>query len=438
MKQNRGVDMKALLFFVLLLAMGTMGCKPNETTIEKVVEKPNDENIDKLVRVDETMTDEELADSGEQLLTFYTFPLAEKAFKMALIKNPDNLKAQFYTEGFLKIYTVNKGILNRIKPFIRKQGRLKELETFISGIPNVPARKYLLDGTEDIRTVYDIQDFLFEQQSNWNGFRKWLIKNYDKTLTLNLDPLWLLINAGVESKHACEMIDEASGKALCNYDNVFQKKLGPADLLGLRQMVSGMVLMYTFYTSYNLEGLDKLAQIDPEGQFTAKKGYQYLIDVNPGIFTLRQRNLLKETLSIGSDFVSAIKYARQYQKELCPKGEGATRQRTGFLFHDGICVTDSKNGNEDLELFERALAGPISKELATRNGVVKKVTLDYMAWFRNPPSDLKKIGPASFDACGNVNSLLDKTLGGIYVEKNAEEFIMAPDKPGQTACVGSK
>lgn len=428
--------MKTLLLITLILSVGLVGCKPNETTIERVIEKPNDEKMDKLVRVDETMTDEELADSGEQLLTFYTFPLAEKAFQMALIKNPDNIKAQFYTEGFLKIYTVNKGILTRIKPFIRKQGKLKELETFISNVPNVPARKYLLDGTEDIKTVGDIQNFLFEQQSNWNNFRKWLIKNYDKTITLNLDPMWLLINAGVEGKHACEMIDEESGKAICNYDTVFQKKLAPADLLGLRQMVSGMVLMYTFYTSYNLEGLDKLAQIDPEGTFNAKKGYQYLIDVNPNVFTLRHRNLLKETLSIGSDFVSAVKYAKQYQQELCPKGPGSTRQRAGFLFHDGICAPVNQDTDTGIEMFERALAGPIAADVVRRDGSVQKVKVDYLAWFRNPPSDLKKIGPASFDSCGNVNSLLDKTLGGIFVEKNAEEFVIGSNVAKAGVCMG--
>jgi hypothetical protein len=425
--------MKFNIFLISLISFSLISCKPNETVIERTIEKPNDEKLEKLIKVDETMTDEELADSGEQLLTFYTFPLAEKAFKLALLKNPDNLKAQYYTEGFLKIYTVNKGILNRIKPFVRKQGRIKDLEKIIRDIPNTPARKFLLDGTEDISNVTDIQNYFFETQQNWNNFRKWLIKNYDKNLTLNLDPFWLVVNMGVESKHACELIDEETGKAVCNYSNVFQKKLAPVDLMGIRQMAAGMVLFYSFYTSYNMEGLDKLALLDPRSEFDSKQAYQYLVDINPSLGLLRQKNLLKEVISIGSDMVAATKYAIQYQNQLCPKGPSVTRQRAGFLFHDGVCVVE-KDTKSGLDLLEKMLAGPTQQALTNRFGVEKTIKVDYLAWFRNPPSDLKSIGPASFDSCGVVNKLYDPTFGGIFVDKNAEEFMIAGDVSTSPYC----
>ena len=419
-----GIATKALFkIFLPTLLILAIGCKPNETVIEKTIEKPVDE---KIVKVDETMTDAELADSGEQLLTFTTFPLAEKAFQMALNKNPENLKAQFYSEGFLKVYTVYKGILTRIKPFVRKQGKLKELENLINSIPNVPARKYFLDGAEDIKTVSDLQNFFFEHQQNWNGFRKWLIKNYDKTLTLNLDPLFLLVNVGIEGKYACEMIDEGTGKAICNYNNVFQKKLGPADLMGLRQMVGGMVLYFSFFTSYNLEGFDKLATLDPDGKLSAKQSYQYLMDVNSNIFTLRQKNLLRETISIGSDFSESAKYAIKYQKELCPKGSQVTRQRAGFLFHDGICVASDTETDRSLKMLEQVLSGPVKTALVNRQGQRVETNVDFLSWFRNPTVDLKTIGPAEFDSCGRVSKLGDKTFGGIFKDKNAEDFMLEP------------
>lgn len=420
--------------FLTVSAILAMGCQPNEKVIEKTIEKPVTD--EKIVKVDETMTDAELADSGEQLLTFHTFPLAEKAFQMALIKNPDNLKAQFYTEGFLKVYTVYKGILTRIKPFVRKQGKLKELENVINSIPNVPARKYFLDGTEDIKTVSDMQNFFFEHQQNWNGFRKWLIKNYDKSLTLNLDPLFLLINTGIEAKYSCDMIDEASGKAICNYNNVFQKKLGPADLMGLRQMVGGMVLYFSFFTSYNMEGFDKLATLDPDGKLSGKQSYQYLMDVNSNIFTLRQKNLLRETISIGSDFSESAKYAIKYQKELCPKGPQVTRQRKGYLFHDGICVVADNEVDRSLQMLEQILSGPVKTTMMNRHGQNVETNVDFLSWFRNPTTDLKTIGPAEFDSCGRVSKLADKTLGGIYKDKNAEDFVLDP-KVGKTHCANS-
>lgn len=405
--------------FLVTLVLGA--CKPNEKIIERTIEKSNDEKLEKLVKVDEAMTAEELVDSGEQLMTLTTFPLAEKAFKMALLKDPENLRAQFYTEGFLKFYTAQKGILVRIKPFMRSQGRLKDIEDAIKNLPDVHARRYLLDGVEDIKTVTDIQNYFYEMQKNWNGFRVWLIKNYDKSLTLNLDPLMLMVNLGSESKHVCEMIDVQSGKAICNYDNVFKKKLTPADLMGLRQMAGGMVLYFTLFTSYTYEGFDKLVTIDPDGEFTSKQAYTYLTQVNSNVFTLRQKNMMKDVIGIGSDLAEAYKYAIKYHKELCPKGMGQNRQRIGYLFQDGLCP---EKNDDHFAKYEASLKGPIQMDLWSEllnKEVATKV--DYWAWFRNPITDLKSIGPATFTSCGEVSSIADKTLGGIFVEKNAEAFV---------------
>lgn len=405
-------------------------CQPKEKITEKIIEKPIETSqSEKLIKLDESMTDDELADSGEQLMLPHTIPLAEKAFKMALIKNPDNLKAQFYTEGFLKNYTVLKGILTRIKPIMQSQGKSKELERIINEIPNVPMRKYLLDGKEDIATVNDVQDFLFEQQSAWNGFRKWLIKNYDKTLVLNLDPFWLVVNSGVESRHTCEVINEKEGKAICSYNNVFQKKLAPVDLMALRQMIAGQVLLYQFYTAYSYEGFDKLSKFDPNEKLTDEQRMNYLLAVSPNALTLRKNNLLKETLHIGADLAEAVKYASKYQAQLCPKGVGNIRQRPGFLLHDGVCL---QNFQEPLQKLELALQGITSLKMLPNtkaaDGLFGKqyevdVRVDIFAWFRNPIQDLKSLGPARYNECGKGTGLLDKTLGGFFVDGNAEEFV---------------
>jgi hypothetical protein len=424
--------MKSLQKLTLLcLLTGLVACQPNEKVTEKIIEKPIENPVkEKLVKIDESMTDDELADAGEQLMLIHTVPLAEKAFNMALIKNPDNLKAQFYTEGFLKNYTVFKGILTRIKPLVRSQGKIKELEKSINEIPNIPLRKFLLDGKEDIATLADIQVFLTEQQTNWNNFRKWLIKNYDKTLTLNLDPFWLVVNAGVESRHTCEIIDEKEGKAICNYNNVFQKKLSPADLMGLRQMVAGQVLFYNFYTAYSFEGFDKLAKFDPQGRLTAEQKYNYLVAVAPNTLTLREKNLMKETLHIGADLAQAVKYAVQYKDQLCPKGPGQVRQRPGFLIHDGICVEKHEEALEKLEL---ALNGIMTVKMEKNTQTYWEprptvdVKVDFFAWFRNPVKDLKSLGPVRYNECGEGEGLMDKTFGGFFVEGNAEDFISQSD-----------
>lgn len=418
------------LVSLAFLFVGLTACQPKEKTIEKIIEKPvENAQQEKLIKLDESMSDEELADAGEQLMLPHTVPLAEKAFKMALIKNPENLKAQFYMEGTIKNWTVYKGIFTRIKPFMKSQGKLKDLEKMINEIPNVPMRKYLLDGKEDIATVSDIQDFLFEMQSNWNNYRKWLIKNYDKSLTLNLDPMWLAINSGIESKHTCELIDEKEGKAICSYNNVFQKKLAPADLMVLRQMAGGMVIFFNFYTAYSYEGFDKLAKFDPKETLSTEKKMNFLLEVAPQALTLRKNNHMGEIINVGADLAQSVKYAAQYQEKLCPKGAGNVRQRPGYLVHDGICL---ENHEESLAKLELALKGvttmkmlPKSKEELGLWGKEHEVDVrvDLFAWSRNPVKDLKALGPARYNECGEGEGLLDKTFGGFFVDGNAEDFI---------------
>jgi hypothetical protein len=424
---------KLKLYFSIFALIGLLfnlsACQQNEKITEKIIEKKIDNpSSERLIKIDESMNDDELADAGEQLMVIHTVPLAEKAFKMALLKNPDNLKAQFYTEGFLKNYTVMKGILTRIKPLVRNHGKIKNLEKIISELPSVPLRKFLLDGKEDIETLADVQNFLSDQQTNWNNFRKWLIKNYDKSLTLNLDPFWLAINSGIEAKHSCQYIDEKEGKAICNYDNVFQKKLAPPDLMALRQMVAGQVLFYNIYTAYNYDGLDQLYKFDPKDSLTTEQKYKYLLKVAPNIYTLRDRHLMGETLSIGADLAEAFRYAIKYKDQLCPKGDGQTRQRPGYLVVDGICVNNTDN---KLDLFDQALKGVTSMKLV-KNGNAKgssspvekeEVRVDVFSWFRKPVKDLKALGPARFNECGEGEGLLDKTFGGFFVDQNGEDFV---------------
>ena len=169
-----------------------------------------------------------------------------------------------------------------------------------------------------------------------------------------------------------------------------------------------------------------MASIDPEGKFSAKQSYQYLVDVNSNIFTLRQKNLLRETISIGSDFSESAKYAIKYQKELCPKGPQTTRQRVGYLFHDGICVVSDTETDRSLKMLEQILSGPVKTALVNRQGQRVETNVDFLSWFRNPTVDLKTIGPAEFDSCGRVSKLGDKTFGGIFKDKNAEDFMLEP------------
>ncbi len=150
--------------------------------------------------------------------------------------------------------------------------------------------------------------------------------------------------------------------------------------------------------------------------------------VAPNVFTLRDRHLMGETLSIGADLAEAFRYAIKYKDQLCPKGYGQTRQRPGFLVVDGICVNNRDN---KLELLDQALKGVTSMKLE-KNGNTKgsslkveeeEVRVDIFSWIRKPVKDLKTLGPARFNECGEGEGLLDKTFGGFFVDQNAEDFV---------------
>ena len=132
--------------------------------------------------------------------------------------------------------------------------------------------------------------------------------------------------------------------------------------------------------------------------------------------------LLRE---LGSDYSAAIKWAIKYQTQLCPSGVSSSQNRPGFMFNQGLCVTDLTNTQKSLAILDSVLGGVADLSLQKPDGTQETTKVDILATARNPVVDLNSIGPASFDACGNVVTLKDKTLAGTFINGNAEEFIVA-------------
>lgn len=375
-----------------------------------------------VIEASERMHSTELADAGEQLVTPYTFMLADKVFDQALAKDPKNIKAQFY-KHFLKRVMVFKGIYTRVLPITKQYGSLENHNNFIKNTPNAPLKSFLTEGKEDIKTVVDVQNFLFEYQNALSDFRNFLRENADAEFSINLNPYIFEQEITKEWGQSCVVQEstESSVKVECDPTDVATKKVNAADLMILRQYTAMELFYLTLYNSYSFEGYEKIAQESKEKTLSSEDQWK-LIRPSESFMTLRKDNKMANLKEIATDLSSAIKWASKYQDRLCPQGSGASRQRKGFLFSDGLCLVLQAQQKESLAMLDSAIAGPIVIDISTPSGTIP-FKIDYFAWSKNPPKDLKKLLPVDRNyGCDEQMELQDKSFGGIFVNHDADKL----------------
>jgi hypothetical protein len=142
---------------------------------------------------------------------------------------------------------------------------------------------------------------------------------------------------------------------------------------------------------------------------------------------LRDSKALNFVHTMGSDFYAGLKWAEQYQKELCPKGWNQN-QRPGMIFSNGLCVQDypgkAPKADAVFRILSASLAGgTVAITVAGPSVRVNELSEDqsggiqsqanFFAPFVKPVGDLKSQLPTRFSACGNSENVGDPTLGGI-------------------------
>jgi len=248
---------------------------------------------------------------------------------------------------------------------------------------------------------------------------------------VNINPFVLRDYVSNESRKNCVVISQSedpwSYEVKCDYREVLRRKINAADALAIRQYTAGEVLLYTLYLSYSLEGMEKLSSIDPENELSNVER-QIEIENIKTLGTLRKDNSFHLVAELGTDFASAVKWVVQNQKELCPTGSVNEKNRPGMVFNSGFCVKNTRKNKSDLALLELALKGPIQQVLYNTKENVKESTLvDPMAFFRNPPQDLRSMAPSKWNHCDKAISLRDATFGGVFPAANAESFVLNPN-----------
>ena len=397
--------------FSLMVLMITTGCagKNSDTTH---------------ITANTTMDAEQLAQAGEQLVTPFTFMLADKVFDMSLSKDPNNKRAQFY-KNLLKAPMTLKGAAERLKPYANKYVSGIEYQKSMNKIPNSPARNFLFDGTQDIKTAADLQNLLVQYRQGVSDFRTWVRQNEDLQLTLYLN--WaLVVPLSQEAADDCTVIanDPNNVTVDCNYREIAQRKITGADMVALSQISAGEILYLMMATTYSVDGIELYFDNHPSGSSTSSSPAQIQAEFErmPGVGKLRADHNLADLTSFGADFSAAWKYFTQNQSALCPSGsysalDQATgkKNRKGYVFDRGICT----NGVDSdflvaMNLIDQALQGPVYFPMKNGNGVRQNTLFDPFKIARGPIQDLRSVAPSSYDGLGNVTALRDPTVGGIF------------------------
>lgn len=357
----------------------------------------------------------ELLSSAEQLINPYSFMLAYRLASMAVEREPENIKAQFYV-ALLKRFEVFRGLATRIKPMLSPADR-REIDRQLQLMPDSPLKSFLTAEGELLTTVSDVQQVIQNYLQEVKNFRDFLKRNESVEMNISYNQGALLQPFRVESANSCTVNEsEGSLDIRCSSVNNSTVRLNIADMIALRQITAGELLQGIISNSYSLEGLLNLKDQDMSGMSPEQKLNAVFSQAEVG--RLRSDHMLSLVQGMGSDLSTAVKWAMDHQESLCLPGRDA---RSGYLFKNGFCVQNVSESRQLLDLFDRALNGVI--ELDT---VESRPKVDILALVRNPIQDLRSVRPTQFDACSQPTSLADNSLNGVFPDRNAVELLSAP------------
>lgn len=361
---------------------------------------------------------EKMALLAEKLIRSNTIHIANKVAFQALELNQWNTRAQFVQKMTAPVIEL-KGIYRRVLPIASvRPKKYREYKNFLNqiqhenvGMPDLT--KFLLDGQPDLHRESEAQDVVEKYVERIDELRDWLKENRKQDFTLNY-----YIPQGAEVP-ACTAKEKASGVwEVSNCTRNVQKvtaKLNMADFEALRQAFAGIQVYSAMATAYSVDGIFKSGGSIPDEGATAKMKYESVSAIK-GVGQLRNTKFYVLAPKVMSDFVVGYKVAKKLHKELCPNGTDENESRPGMLFHRGICAEQLEDGDRVVALLDALAKGKITTTAMQITNAKMDVTLDSKTFLRNPPKDLRDLGPVGFDSCGNVKSLGDGTAAGLFAK----------------------
>lgn len=406
---------------------------------------------------------EQLALAGEQLMTPGGFFYADQIFDEALKYDSSNMRAQFYKALNAPMMNM-KGIYTRVEPIVLKDSKetIRDYEEILEENNYAVAIKdFLIDGEKDIDSESKVQDFLQTQSKAYDQLRKFLKANKGKTLTINFPEL-LWKDAHSRRELICKTKETHHGTFYTNCDtdfNLHTVKIERADMEAMQQMTAGIVIYHTLLTAYDVSGAQAIHQaLNPKGASdlaiieNSDKRIMEEINKHSSFGVLNDGNQLAGIIDLGSDALAGTRWAIKLQDKLCPEVKAYRKsaedlkyealyakygyqynadlneiRREGMAIEQGICIekktSEGKSVDKILKSIELALAGNIMtlKGYEHKTGNRVETLVKYSNLVENPIVDLKTL-PKSYNECGNIESLSNDSLNGVFVNNDATEF----------------
>lgn len=361
---------------------------------------------------------EEIALVAESLLRANTYIQANALAREALSLNQFNIRAQF-VEKLTQPQLELKGIYKRILPIVStRPEKLKEYTAFVAAVEKAVDKSdrnyndpdalkfYLADGQPQLKSESEFQDVVEKYVERVDELRAWLKTNRKQPLTVN----------GYTERAETPICraKETSPKVweLTNCQTLVEKmtvKMNAADFEMLRQNVAGAQVYIAALTMYSVDGLYKNANKIPSGE----RALHALSGIH-GFGKLRNNKFAALLPEVVQDAIVGVRLAAKHHKTLCPNGAPADGSRKGMLFHGGICVETTSSVDRVLGIAEQMIQGKVVTTMFnTSNGPVE-VTVDYQSFKQNSPQDLRDLGPAGYNACGDLEMLGNGTVGGLF------------------------
>jgi hypothetical protein len=200
--------------------------------------------------------------------------------------------------------------------------------------------------------------------------------------------------------------------------------------LGLTILAAGYT---SILTAYDLEGLEKIAaeieQASPREGYLDYNKFITILKSEPQFLRINDPEALKEILLIGTQGAEALNYVLKHQPELCPRGKQHHKNRSGYLFQEGMC--SKAEASHAVATINAFLNGPVqvAKTVYTENNqeeqlrYLTEINIGQILEF--PIVDLKEtLLPSKVDVQSRRIEFADETLGGLFPRGDASTFLI--------------
>lgn len=377
-----------------------------------------------------------LTDEAERLVDGATFLEAVEKFKKAQELNPANLRAQFWSK-FLAPIVELKGALGRIRPIYgavpRGEVAYNKLVANVSNSMPSAWQHYFLRAPADIQTPEQFQELVDRVILRLTELREWIEKNKNETLRLRLSNFlasgwanWSFFGHGNGGANGC-VANLPSGSSFrlpgCERRRTPDRVLvNRADFEGLKYMVTSMEAYFTLLNAYRIHPEAVRDAVKRQDPLSESAPFNLLREISrTNSLPLRSRTSLTRLLDHANDLFIATQYAKDNKPVLCPEGREA--KRTGNLVPFGICISETKDENGEsvytrtiriLQDLTDGAAIPMETIVRERAGTTPARLYRFEIYVRklleDPPDDLTRINPMTFDRCNNVLSLNEQPL----------------------------